>query len=278
MDIRKRSLPAGWYPSTEQQIRARIEGYLMLVTERDAGAQAGVVPHAGWDFSGQVAAAVYANLQEEPDTVIVVGGHLAPSGGVLAAYEDGYETPLGVLDADVELLEELRSRRRIREDHDSDNTVEVQLPFVKYFYPSARALALRASPSTDAVELGRVVAEVSERLGRRVTVVGSTDLTHYGSNYGFSPKGTGSSAVKWVKEVNDRRFVESLIAGDSIEAIDRAIREHSACSAGGAVVAARFAAARGATRGRLLAYMTSYDVHPSASFVGYAGIVWLPES
>jgi len=251
------------------------------------GAVAGVAPHAGWEFSGALACAVFASLAEDLDTIVIIGGHLAPSDAILCASEAEYETPLGNVPADLELVSRLKEILPIAEDRWADNTVEVQLPFARQFFPEARCLGMRAPPSAKAGELGRAIAESARSAGSRVAVVGSTDLTHYGPNYGFAPMGSGARAVEWVKNVNDRRFVEALLAMDEAGAVARATGEHSACSAGGAVAAMAFARAAGAARGELLEYRTSRDVHrlgregserPSESFVGYAAVVYRKEA
>jgi AmmeMemoRadiSam system protein B len=233
-----------------------------------------VAPHAGWSFSGSIACHVFQSIRADAETIVVIGGHLAPRSGLLAAPEEGYETPLGVLAADMELLGFLRSKLTLGEDGYADNTVEIQLPLVKYLHPRAQALHLRASPSAEALHLGDQLAAASERLGRRIAVVGSTDLTHYGANYGFTPKGCGAQAVRWVKEVNDRRIIDALLEMEMERALELAGQEQSACSVGGAVAAARFAEKRGAAQGELLEYRTSYDLSPAPFFVGYAGIIY----
>jgi len=274
MRVRPRSLPPGWYPGGEQQTVRSIEEFRRSSEKPSGSAIAGVAPHAGWDFSGSIACHVFQSISRDVQTIVVVGGHLAPHSGLLAAFEEGYETPLGVLAADVELLELLRQNLSLGEDRYADNTVEIQLPLLKYLHPEARALHLRASPSAEALQLGVELAAAAERLNRNIAVVGSTDLTHYGDNYGFTPRGTGAQAVKWVKEVNDRRIIDALLAIELEKALDLAGREHSACSAGGAVAAARFAQQTGTPRGELLEYRTSYDLSPSPFFVGYAGIIY----
>ena len=105
-------------------------------------------------------------------------------------------------------------------------------------------------------------------------MAGSTDLTHYGPSYGFAPAGTGTRALRWVREVNDHRFIESLLAMEFKTALERALTERSACSAGGALAALSFARENGVTKGELVRYSTSFDVHPGDSFVGYAGILY----
>jgi AmmeMemoRadiSam system protein B len=274
MKVRPRSLPPGWYPGGKEQTIRNIEEFRLSLAKPAGTAIAGIAPHAGWSFSGSIACHVFQSISTDAQTIVVVGGHLAPHSGLLAAFEQGYETPLGVLDADMELLEVLRDSCSLREDRYADNTVEIQLPLLKYLHPEARALHLRASPSAEALQLGEELASAAERLGRNIAVVGSTDLTHYGDNYGFTPQGTGARAVKWVKEVNDRRLIDALLAMELEDALDLAGREHSACSVGGAVAAARFAERNGAARGELLEYRTSYDLSPSSFFVGYGGIIY----
>jgi hypothetical protein len=144
---------------------------------------------------------------------------------------------------------------------------------VKYFFPQAKVLALRAPHSNMAIELGQAVAAVAQELKVSILVFGSTDLTHYGPNYGFAPKGYGPEAVKWVKEVNDKKFIDQALKLDGPGMLKAAQQDQSACSAGGAVAAVAAAKAQGARKAALIDYYTSYDVMPGDSFVGYAGMV-----
>ena len=257
-------------------MRRQIEGFLTDASPASApgGAPAGVAPHAGWAFSGAIAALVIASLDREAETVVVVGGHLGRADRVLAAREDGYETPLGLIAADTELLGAIEAESPLQSDDQPDNTVEVQLPMVRHFFPRARALALRAPPRVDSYELGKLIARSALLLGRRVAVLGSTDLTHYGPNYGLTPRGTGRRALQWVRDENDARIIRAMEAMDPVAVVAAAAEGRCACSAGGAVAAMGFGAARSATTGVLLRYATSHDVHPDESFVGYAGLVF----
>jgi MEMO1 family protein len=274
MRVRKRYLPPGWYPGAADQAKSAIERMARSLPPHDVNGIAGIVPHAGWEFSGAVAFEVLSRISRSMDTIVIIGGHLGPADGILCAFEDAYETPLGPIEADLSLLEEVRREMPIREDRTADNTVEVQLPFVRYLFPSAKVLGMRASPSQDAGTLGVALAAAARRLGRTIGVAGSTDLTHYGTNYGFCPAGGGEKALRWVRETNDRRFIDAVLAMDFDLALERAARERSACSAGGALVAMSFARECGIQQGSLVRYMTSFEVHPGESFVGYAGILY----
>ena len=105
-------------------------------------------------------------------------------------------------------------------------------------------------------------------------VLGSTDLTHYGHNYGFAPKGTGSNAVDWVKNQNDQRVIDALLALEPERVIQEATANQNACCAGAAATAISAGKALGASQADTIDYTTSYDKSPSDSFVGYVGIVF----
>jgi AmmeMemoRadiSam system protein B len=282
MNIKKRYLPPGWYPASERQTRAKIESFLEELGPTDKEQEskvgrrpiAGVIPHAGWEFSGRLAVDVMRRLDREVGTIIVVGGHLGPADGIYASREEGYETPLGIARADLELLQEIEDRIDLVSDTIPDNTVEVQLPFLQYLFPQSEVLAFRAPPSPASEHLGEVIWEASQKSGKKTVVLGSTDLTHYGDSYGFAPRGYGEDAVRWVKEVNDKRLIDCLVDMNARQAIELALRERSACSVGAAVSALSFAKKAGIDSGKIVSYATSWDVMPSSSFVGYVGLMY----
>ena len=110
--------------------------------------------------------------------------------------------------------------------------------------------------------------------GLSAVFLGSSDLTHYGPNYGFSPKGTGSDAVDWVKNENDRSIIDKAVSMDAIGVIEDQRTRRNTCSAGPIASVVTSAADRGIAGGTLIEYYTSYDVMPGSSFVGYAAIVY----
>jgi AmmeMemoRadiSam system protein B len=110
--------------------------------------------------------------------------------------------------------------------------------------------------------------------------VASTDLTHYGPRYGFSPEGIGAEALFWAKNVNDREFIDLAIAMDAPTLVRKAIDHTSACGPTAAGVAVATAKALGKSQGILLAHTTSSEVmqrkfrQSSQESVGYASIVF----
>ena len=274
MKKRRRALPPGWYPESRDEITRVFSSWESDLPTATANGIAGIVPHAGWTFSGRLAYRVFRELGREVETVIVVGGHLPGAAGVYAAIDDLFETPLGEVPGDMELLECLSAKLSLKEDNHPDNTVEIQLPMVKYFFPESQLLWLRSSPEGEGKGLGLLLHECALSLERKIIVIGSTDLTHYGPNYGFMPRGTGKEARNWVKEENDRQVINAFLTMDREAAIESGVKKMAACSAGGALSAMEFAGASGCGRGELLEYGTSYDIHPSDSFVGYGAIIY----
>jgi AmmeMemoRadiSam system protein B len=277
MRIRSRMLPPGWYPGSKSGCLAEMEQMVAGVQPLPAGTKffGGIVPHAGWYFSGKLAARVFylASLVTQPQVVAVFGGHLGGDSPPLLVTDAAWETPLGDVPLATEFYEPLRKRLPLKEEYPGDNTIEVQLPFVKHFFPQAKVLAVRGPHSQQAIALGEAVAAIAHELKLSLLAFGSTDLTHYGPNYGWAPKGFGPAAVQWVKEVNDKKFVDLALKLDGPGMLQDAAQHQSACSAGGAAAAVAAAKKLGATKAHLVDYYTSYDIMPGDSFVGYAGIV-----
>jgi AmmeMemoRadiSam system protein B len=289
MNLRQQYLPPGWYPQSEEKIDLFLQPWKgKQAPGLKKNALAALAPHAGWYYSGGIAAAAVSALGfgEEPGaaaggTVVVIGGHLPAGYPPLFAEEDAASTPLGALPMDGEFRDLLRKELGGRPDRYQDNTVEVQLPMVKYFFPGAHLLWLRLPADRSSFDAGKRIAETGIFLNRKLLVLGSTDLTHYGGNYNFAPRGRGKKALEWVREVNDQGFIRGVIGADPDETLRRAEWDRSACSAGAALGCLGFAEAAGLARAELLAYGTSADARDPGSpgevpdsFVGYAALAW----
>jgi AmmeMemoRadiSam system protein B len=278
---RERSLPRGWYPFDGKDCKGEIESYLEgwspFHFPSDVG-RGGIVPHAGWYFSGRLAARVFSSLESKSkaDVVVLYGGHLGLEDFPQIVMEEAWETPLGDIEIHTDFIKLLMKRIDAKKESSSsgDNTIEVQLAMVKYFFPEAKLVAIRSPVSLKAKILGEEVAKISQTEGISILAIGSTDLTHYGPNYGFLKKGIGPTAVKWVKEDNDKGFIERALSMDIEGLLLHAQKNDSACSAGAAASAVATCKALGSKKGILLDYYTSYDIMPDDSFVGYGGILY----
>ena len=278
---RMRALPRGWYPGDKKECQREIESFLegwspsQLPLSKGLG---GIVPHAGWYFSGKLAAKVFQTLKlkSKAEVVVLYGGHLSTEDVPRVVTEEACETPFGDIEIHEGFVKNLVKKMDVRKESPTsgDNTIEIQLAMVKYFFPEAKLVAIRSPLSLKAEILGKEVAEIAKKEGIPMLAIGSTDLTHYGPNYGFLSKGVGPTSVEWVKKENDKGFVDRALRMDAEGLLKHALENDSACSAGAAVSAMATCKALGAEKGILVDYYTSYDIMPDDSFVGYAGILY----
>ncbi|VFQ43956.1 AmmeMemoRadiSam system protein B [Desulfoluna butyratoxydans] len=284
MGARKRAALRGqWYPESREACFKEVEGYRKegwLKRPSGDAFQAGIVPHAGWFFSGSIACRVIETVArgELPDLVVLFGHHLGPSEPTSVMAEGTLETPFGDLRVHETFSETLGSTPYIRREMSPfmapENTLELQLPFIRYFFGETPVCLMGVAPNKCAEPVGKSVVDAACTLGLTVKVIGSTDLTHYGPNFGFTPQGKGEKARAWVCDTNDREAIDHMTQLDAAYFTDEALARRNACCAG--AVAATLAAARslGIPRGLEIAHTTSFDKSPSDSFVGYTGVVF----
>lgn len=287
MNARKATFAGSWYPENPSACEREIKAFLEEGSSKhlmDKHLVGGIVPHAGWYFSGSIACNVIhcLSLSAPPDVVAVFGMHLH-SGSPLYMMADGaWETPFGELpvasDLSNALADALAGRFRLTIETPTrftpDNTIELQLPFVKYFFKDARVITIGAPPAEKTPAVAETLVSLAKEMDISLKVIGSTDLTHYGMNYGFTPRGAGPGALRWVTDENDRRFIDAVLAMDPPAVIFEGSQHQNACCSGAAASAVAAAKALGATRAETVAYATSHDKHPGESFVGYVGIVF----
>jgi MEMO1 family protein len=246
---------------------------------------AGIVPHAGWRFSGPTAAKVFAQIdREDPPTTFVLFGavHRWGSQSPSLFSRGAWETPLGPLHINEELAQKMLSSMEgmMGDDpraHASEHSLEVQLPFIAYLFPGATILPIALPPDRRSHEIGEKIGIFLAREKTNAVVIGTTDLTHYGPGYGFAPKGVGEAALQWAKKVNDAGIIDLAIEMKDERIVGEAQEHHNACGSGAMAATVGAARALGAKRGILLEYTTSHDMMPTrqvSDFVGYAGIVF----
>lgn len=278
----------GFYPSAPGVCRAAIERYLKKASGIKASRErilAGIVPHAGWMYSGHTAATVFSNIARlsRPEVFIIFGSVHVTGVNLPALMAEGtWETPLGEVEVDSPLARALLEACgglvvEQAEGHLMEHSIEVEVPFIQHLFPEATIVPIMVPPTEEAHLLGKKIGEFVAGQPREVIVLGSSDLTHYGWRYGLQPMGTGQKALNWVKEVNDKGIIELCLRMASKEIVPEALRNMNACGSGAMAATVAFAGARGVTQGELLHYTTSFDVEPvgeASNFVGYAGIVF----
>ena len=249
---------------------------------------AGIVPHAGWTFSGNLAAMVFSAIKQQHEkvhTFIIFGAAHGYFGASPAVYNRGsWITPLGEIFIDEDLADNVLDAGPSISDlnaHRAEHSIEVQIPFIQYLFPGAKILPVLVPPREQAVTLGKSVADIiSNNQSRKIVCLGSTDLTHYGPRYGFTPMGVNSEALKWADTVNDQKFIDLALKLEPERLLASTAENCNACGGGAAAAAIAAAKQLGKTEGLLLAHTNSNEIMlrnmntTSADSVGYAAMVF----
>ena len=249
---------------------------------------AGIVPHAGWTFSGSLAAMVFSAIRQQHEkvhTFVIFGAAHGYFGQSPAVYDRGsWITPLGEVAIDEELADAVLSVGPVVSDasaHRAEHSIEVQVPFVQYLFPGAKILPIIVPPREQAVALGNSIGQIINKdEHKKIVCIGSTDLTHYGPRYGFTPMGVSEDALKWADSVNDKKFIDLALKLEPERLLAGAAENCNACGAGAAAAAIAAAKQIGKTEGLLLVHANSNEVMlrkmgtASADSVGYAAIVF----
>ncbi len=258
-----------------------------LPAELPARIFGGLVPHAGWAYSGKLAAMTMKALARdgEAETFVLFGADHYGTASQGEVFDSGvWRTPLGEVQIDTDLAAALLSDcpllRANPDAHAEEHSLEVQVPLLQILCPAARIVPIAVPPLPLAVDIGKAVGRVLAERFPAARILGSTDLTHHGGGHFPAPGGHGPQGEKWSRK-NDRRMLD-LLETMAAEKVVREAQSHmNACGAG--AIAASVAACKvmGATRGLVLQYTTSYEVihalypsDPDDTAVGYASVVF----
>jgi len=268
MAMIRQPIAAGrFYPGTAEQLKAFIESFVENVEDKiDA---VGIVsPHAGYIYSGAVAASVIARI-ETADTYIILGPNHTGMGKPFSIMTVGsWQTPLGDVPIDSVLSQSiLANSRYLQEDrtaHQGEHSIEVQLPLLQFFKPDLKIVPIILAVATLDIyrEIGGAVAlAIKEAAGKKVLIVASSDMSHYEPQESASAK--------------DHRAIEAILKMDEETLLDRVIKERiSMCGYAPVVAMLTAAKALGAKTAELVRYQTSGDASGDySSVVGYAGVI-----
>jgi hypothetical protein len=281
-----------FYPDSPDRCRAVIQQLLESPPVQSAPPLpdrlfAAIVPHAGWVCSGSVAAHTLAALAARtPARTLFLTGSVHtpfPMLGPTLDSADAWHTPLGPIAVDTDLrdaLAALPNSSTLDMAHEYEHALEVQLPILhETFGPDIRILPCMIPPHPDAHHWGRAIGNLLKNRRQPVALICSTDLTHYGPNYRFTPHGSGESGRRWAFDINDQRLLDLIqqMKGDAI--VPEVHHHHNACGPGALAAVLAAAQSLGASRAYLLEHTDSTAqlaplgrTDPDNS-VGYAGIV-----
>lgn len=277
MKIRRPVQAGSFYSGTAESLKKQIEECFehKLGPGKNPTVQKGprnivglVCPHAGYMYSGPVAAHSYYNLaiDGKPDTVVIFGPNHTGEGSGLAVVKEGiWRTPLGDVQIDEAVAHEILRKSEIVDVDDSAHThehsIEVQLPFLQYLYNSAFKfvpICFLMQDLESCREVGQAVAEALK--GKNAVIIASTDMTHYEPHERAEEK--DRKALVSLENLDEKTFYSTVES-----------YRITACGYGPVVALVTAAKILGAKKGRMLCYKTSGDVTGEYSaVVGYASV------
>lgn len=222
-----------------------------------------IFPHAGFEYSGPIAAHSAAALARDgfPPSFVIIGPNHRGWGSEIAVGTEAFQTPLGKVGIDTELARDIIGDG-IEEDavaHLEEHSIEVQLPFLQFFGQefSFVPVCMGDQDIDHAMLLGERIAAALK--GRSAVIIASTDFTHAGSGYGHPPP-RGMRAGDFARS-EDRKAIDRILAQDPRGLVETVRKEHITMCGYGCVAAMLVATSRlGAKKAALLKYATSADV------------------
>jgi hypothetical protein len=235
-----------------------------------------VFPHAGFEYSGSLAAHSAAALAEDgfPPTFIIIGPNHRGWGSAVAVGTETFSTPMGKVEVDVKLARSIIGGG-IEEDsvaHADEHSIEVQLPFLQLFSQGFKFVPICMGDQDigTARLLGEKVAAAVQ--GQDAVIIASTDFTHCGAGYGHPPP-RGMSAGDFARQ-EDQKAIKKILDMDPAGLVETVRKERITMCGCGCVAAMLVATMKmGARSATLLKYATSADVSGDDDMaVGYGAL------
>ncbi len=279
VQVRRPAVAGKFYSASAEKLKQAMDYFFEDAVEAETDKPlALVVPHAGYVFSGQIAADAYRQAKPYTYDVIVILGtnHTSPAVNNVSVYpRAGYQTPLGTAQIDEPLADRLLTEcpqcTFNASLHEQEHSVEVQVPFIQHAFPDTKILPMVVgSPDVNFCKsFGETLAGILE--GENALIVASSDLSHY-------------PAYDDAREV-DRQTLEALIPlkPEHFHSVITGLMSRNvpnlhtcACGQGPVVAAMSAATAAGANCCHLISYANSGDVAVGTRdrVVGYGAVVF----
>jgi AmmeMemoRadiSam system protein B/AmmeMemoRadiSam system protein A len=275
--VRKPAVAGQFYPSDLETLARAVGAFLADALPPSGERPIAIVsPHAGYVYSGQIAADAYKEAAAfDYETVVILGvNHTTPGFDAISVYPSGgFQTPLGIASVDEALAAAvMKADKRFAFDsrvHEREHSIEVQVPFVQTVFPNAKILPVVVGSQNPDLCARFGEALVGAAAGKRILIVASSDLSHY-------PRYEDAVRV-------DRETLEAIASLDAVkyEAVTARHMQESppqldTCACGEGPILAAMAAAKklGAKGARIISYANSGStlVGDRSRVVGYGAV------
>jgi AmmeMemoRadiSam system protein B len=255
------AVAGSWYPRDPDQLARRVDALLAVPGERAAApAVAIIAPHAGFDYSGAVAASAFAELRgRQFDRVILLGPshHFGFPGAAVPDAATALQTPLGDVPIDRAAIAALGESRGFRADDRvfaPEHALEAELPFLQRVLASIpRIVPVLLGGGASKDDARRVAEALLPWIDAATLIVVSSDFTHFGRRFGFVP--FTDDVPSRIREL-DHGAIRAIEAGDASE-FARFVDRTGATICGHRAIDVLLLLPAASAGGRLLAYDTS---------------------
>lgn len=295
MKMRKAIVAGSFYPADknllEKQIKQFFDKNASLEKKRKQEnkpkekSRIVISPHAGYVFSGLVSSESIFCLEEADVFVILGTNHTGVESGFAVSTQD-FETPFGVVKNDTEFssmlvknskgkIFNLGDTSRDKIAHQQEHSIEVQLPFLQYLFGNNIKIVpviIQLKKLENYTEFAGYLLNTAKKLKRKISIIASSDFTHFGTNYGFTPF---SSNIKENLHKLDLDAIGEILKLNTSGFLDKASKT-TICGSAPIALSMEIAKQMSYKKAKLINYKNSADISEDYSnVVGYASIIFV---
>jgi len=211
--MRKALFNGSFYPYSKERIEELLQKFFEG-KKKKGNAVAVIAPHAGYIYSGNVAAFSYAQLKDFEGTAVIIGPNHTGFGSLVAVSMQDWETPLGVVETNKELAKAIiKNSKFAREDelaHSQEHSIEVQLPFLQYVAKNFKivAIAMLDQSLEKAKDLAQAIIKAEKETKEKIVLIASSDFDHYESAEVAKKK--DEKVINEILKLNEEAFYERI--------------------------------------------------------------------
>jgi len=190
--VLRSSLAGRWYPADTKTLSKQIEGFFQKAEVKPINnVIAFILPHAGYQFSGQTAALTLKTTDKKYKRIVIIGPshRVAMEEALSVPRVTHYETPLGQIPLDVKFIEKLLEYsmfQNVPQTHKYEHSVQIELPLLQYTQKDFKLVPIVAGTCSSKT-ISKAAAILKSLVDKETLVIASSDFVHYGRNYGYVP-------------------------------------------------------------------------------------------
>jgi AmmeMemoRadiSam system protein B len=262
MDAREPAVAGQFYPRDAKRLTGLLEGFFKNAKTKPSS-KAIIAPHAGYVYSGRIAALGHAKLAKAKTFILLGPNHTGLGPGISVSDSDSWKTPLGSIQTNREIAEKIIKKSNAEFDslaHLGEHSLEVQLPFLLHRFQSFKIVPITIGSNNleGLLELGNAIASLKED----ISAIASSDFSH------FIPLKNAKE-----KDLEALELAEKLKAEEFHALVEE--KNLSICGASAITALLQYCRKKGMKKGTLLEYGSSADTTgDTSSVVGYASMAF----